>query len=316
MNETNNDQKQKPRTSKLAIASIICIVVFFGLICAMVVLPILIITWSVLVGLVSTIFSEYPVETEMADWPTWFEQVFTFFPFALLGTFLAAPILGIAALIHIRLSKGRLSGIGLAVSATAISGAIIISMLAASIFLAKIRTKIRDSKCYYGLRQLAVAIKLYVNDYEDQLPTSENWCDLLIIHSDVDPPTFSGHRELCDAMWGESAYALNKNVAGMKLSEIPGDVVLLFETTYGRTDSERDTPREARDYFWKINDPNYKWNILERKDLIYKDRWNQVGGPEILTTEYYDGKGCVVLFADGTVNFVKKEDLDTLRWEP
>ena len=166
------------------------------------------------------------------------------------------------------------------------------------------------------LRQIGTAIKLYANDYNGQLPTAQNWCDLLVTQDDINENLLSGHRETSDALGGESAYALNKSVVGMKLSEIPGDVVLLFETTYGRANTERDTPREARDYFWKINDPNYKWNVLERKNLIYKDRWNQVGGKEILTTEYHGGKECHVVFADGTVKFIKTNDLDTLRWEP
>jgi prepilin-type processing-associated H-X9-DG protein len=116
-------------------------------------------------------------------------------------------------------------------------------------------------------------------------------------------------------MWGESAYALNKSVVSLKLSDIPGDVVLLFETTYGRTDSERDTPRKTRTYY---DVPNYKNTRTVRfgKSLVYKDRWNQVGGPDILTTEYHKGRGCHVLFADGSVRFVKTKRLDTLRWEP
>ena len=42
--------------------------------------------------------------------------------------------------------------------------------------------------------------------------------------------------------------------------------------------------------------------------------WNQSGGPEILTTDYHEGKGCNVLFADSHVKFVKTEDLDDLKW--
>ncbi|MCP4608740.1 MAG: hypothetical protein GY845_08495 [Planctomycetes bacterium] len=42
--------------------------------------------------------------------------------------------------------------------------------------------------------------------------------------------------------------------------------------------------------------------------------WNQSGGPEILTTDYHEGKGCNVLFADSHVKFVKTEDLGDLKW--
>lgn len=43
--------------------------------------------------------------------------------------------------------------------------------------------------------------------------------------------------------------------------------------------------------------------------------WNQFGGPEILTTENHEGKGCNVLFADGTTKFVKTEELRQLKWK-
>jgi prepilin-type processing-associated H-X9-DG protein len=42
--------------------------------------------------------------------------------------------------------------------------------------------------------------------------------------------------------------------------------------------------------------------------------WNQVGGSELLTTEYHEGKGCNVAFADGHVAFVRTEDLGGLIW--
>ncbi len=42
--------------------------------------------------------------------------------------------------------------------------------------------------------------------------------------------------------------------------------------------------------------------------------WNQSGGPEILTTNYHQGEGCNVLFADLHVEFVKTEYLGDLKW--
>jgi len=43
--------------------------------------------------------------------------------------------------------------------------------------------------------------------------------------------------------------------------------------------------------------------------------WNQSGGPEILTTDYHEGEGCNVLFADWHVKFVKTKDLGELKWQ-
>ena len=56
----------------------------------------------------------------------------------------------------------------------------------------------------------------------------------------------------------------------------PNDVVLLFETTGG---------------------------------------WNQVGGPEILSTENHLREGCWILFNDGHAKFVKTEYLEELKWK-
>jgi prepilin-type processing-associated H-X9-DG protein len=44
--------------------------------------------------------------------------------------------------------------------------------------------------------------------------------------------------------------------------------------------------------------------------------WNQVGGPESLTTENHQNDGCNVLFVDGHVEFVKKQDVNRLHWKP
>ncbi len=46
-----------------------------------------------------------------------------------------------------------------------------------------------------------------------------------------------------------------------------------------------------------------------------KGGWNQVGGPELVTFENHEGKGCNVLFNDLHVEFVKPEQLGELKWE-
>ncbi|MEN6423929.1 MAG: hypothetical protein ABFE13_01095 [Phycisphaerales bacterium] len=43
--------------------------------------------------------------------------------------------------------------------------------------------------------------------------------------------------------------------------------------------------------------------------------WNQAGGPELLTTERHEDKGCSVLFVDGRVEFVRTEEIPNLKWE-
>ena len=63
--------------------------------------------------------------------------------------------------------------------------------------------------------------------------------------------------------------------------------------------------------------PNCKPKSPEDMVLLFETKggWNQVGGPEILTTENHKGKGCNILFNDSRVEFVKTERLGELKWE-
>ena len=77
---------------------------------------------------------------------------------------------------------------------------------------------------------------------------------------------------------GRCNYSLNKFAAEAG-SDLPADIVLLFESGPG---------------------------------------WNQVGGPELLTTPHSvrNRKGCNVIFANGRGHFFFEERLDTLKWKP
>ncbi len=46
-----------------------------------------------------------------------------------------------------------------------------------------------------------------------------------------------------------------------------------------------------------------------------KGGWNQFGGPELVTFENHEGKGCNILFNDLHVEFVKPERLGELKWK-
>ena len=247
MNESNTDQNQKPKRSKLTIASISCLIAAFAIIALL-----------------------------SFDLPYVPEWIGVFFLVALL----AAPLLGILALVKTARSKATLSGLFLPVIGIIIPVIIIILLIPSP---PRIKRVTKMLVCGTNLKGLGTAIFVYANVDDGHLPTVQSWCDLLITEVDVDPKSF-----VCpssDVKKGQSSYALNKNLAGFKISADckiegvldPDDVVLLFEATPG---------------------------------------WNQVGGPEDLTTEYHKDIGCNVLFADGSANFVKKEGLDTLRWEP
>ncbi len=160
--------------------------------------------------------------------------------------------------------------------------------------------------CGTNLAGLGKALMVYANDNDDMLPDANQWCDLLVIHADVNPQQFVCRHS--GAKYGESSYVLNKEVVGMKITEIPPDMVLVFETNQGKTESGRDAIVGDRLFS--------NQGIVESKlnDKVYKDRWNQVGGPELLSVESHV-EGCNILYADSHVRFERAIGLAELRWK-
>ncbi len=163
--------------------------------------------------------------------------------------------------------------------------------------------------CQNKLDGLGKAFSLYAHDNDGKYPTADKWCDLLIKYADVIPRQF-----ICissDAIRGESSYALNKNIVGMKVSDVPSDVVLLFETNFGKDPNGRQEQLADRDYYRHI----YGSGTHSSSEKVYRLRWNQCGGPEIITFNNHVGKGCNVLFNDGNVEFIRARDIGKLRWK-
>ncbi len=168
--------------------------------------------------------------------------------------------------------------------------------------------------CGHNMSILGKAIYMYTSDYDGQYPNADNWCDLLILNYEVklDYLVCRGS----DAKIGESSYAFNKSVFGKKSSEIPQDTVLLFETNFGKDLLGRDGTLGDREWYKSLNSLTEREDLKQHKhsEKVYKLRWNQVGGPELLTTENHEGKGCWVLFNDWHAEFVKAERLAELKW--
>ncbi len=63
--------------------------------------------------------------------------------------------------------------------------------------------------------------------------------------------------------------------------------------------------------------PNCEPNSPKDMVLLFetKDGWNQFGGPELLTTENHEGKGCNILFNEGNVKFIKTGEIGKLKWK-
>jgi len=168
-------------------------------------------------------------------------------------------------------------------------------------------TRGQGSRVVFGtcMSGLAKALAVYANDTEEGiLPPADKWCDLLVGYDYVSTKQFICRKT--DAIEGESCVAINKNAAGKMLDDLPGDMVLLFETDFGKTRSRRKGLLKNRAYHQTLpsDTPDKK---------VYKDRWNQAGGLEIVDTRHH--KGYVnVAFVNASVRIIKKADLPKLRW--
>ncbi len=197
-------------------------------------------------------------------------------PFTCILAGIPAVILGIVALLKIDKSAGQLKGKGLAVAGIAIPPA---SLPIVALLLGIMMPALART------RQIAHRMVCGTN-------MSGLGKAMLIYANDYDDklPTPS---KWCDLLVkyaevnptsfrckgtpeGPCNYAMNRNVEILG-TNAPPDVVLLFETHAG---------------------------------------WNQVGGPEILTTDNHQGDGCNILFIDSHVAFIKTENLNRLKWKP
>ncbi|MHC4110895.1 MAG: hypothetical protein ACYSUY_07455 [Planctomycetota bacterium] len=131
------------------------------------------------------------------------------------------------------------------------------------------------NKCQINLRMIGHSMFVYAIDHDNEYPTAEKWCDMLVKHSEAAHKNFicpsSGAKE------GVSNYAFNKNLIGMKCTEVPRNVVVLFETKAG---------------------------------------WNQFGGPELMNLNNHELNGCNVMFNNIRIEFIKPEELGNLQWKP
>jgi hypothetical protein len=151
------------------------------------------------------------------------------------------------------------------------------------------------------------AVAAYANDQEPpSFPVGDKWCDLLIEHNFSTTTQFVCRGS--DTVEGESSYAMNKYLAGKDMSKLPPDVVVFFETNFGKHRGGRQGALKDREC--------YKFMSYGKPDTkVYKGRWNQLGGPELLTTENHEGEGCNVAFVDRHVDFVKTAELAKLKWK-
>jgi prepilin-type processing-associated H-X9-DG protein len=216
---------------------------------------------------------------------------------------LISPVLAIIGLLHVYLRRSTCKGLLPAWFVLGTCTIVVVTALLA-------RPYSYRTVCRSNLGGLAQALKTYAADHDGKLPPSAKWCDALMINADVYAGTLVCQSS--DARKGESSYAMNKFVSDANFSRLPPDVVILFETDLGR---DPNTKFRTGDNTIDVVDVNGHPTVI-RGTLFDKNRWNQCGGPELLTASHHGGKGANILFADGHVEFVLVKDFPKLRWKP
>jgi len=186
-------------------------------------------------------------------------------------------ILGLVAMSKIKKSQGQLTGWGLALAGTIVSGVslLLIPIFAAMLLpaLAKAKAKAQTINCVNNLKQLGLAVRLYSDDNNDIYPAGTNWCDALMTYAGT-PKIYQCPGDRAEL---QSGYAYNSALSGIAEADIAFDTVLIFESDSG---------------------------------------WNASGGKELMITQPRHHQTYVIGFADGSVQQISEARLSQLRWNP
>jgi len=148
----------------------------------------------------------------------------------LAGGITAVPglVLAVVALTRIEKSRGQLRGVRLAIAGAVLSGLTLI-IGPALVFPAMLRAteQSKATVCHQHLQQLARAFQAYAREHDGRLPAARSWS------KDLSPYVRSPQVLQCPAVRARCAYALNQEVAGRKLADLPSKTVLAFECDLG-----------------------------------------------------------------------------------
>ena len=138
-------------------------------------------------------------------------------------------VFGIVALVKIGNSNGKITGRASAVLGI---GLATISLPFICLAVMPVKRVPPSLACRSNLHRLGFAMRTYANDFDGKYPTAEKWCDLLMKGYDggyVKAEEFVCKSALKGGDKGRCHYAMNPNCE----PNSPEDVVLLFETKGG-----------------------------------------------------------------------------------
>ena len=156
--------------------------------------------------------------------------------------------------------------------------------------------------CAHELGKIGATLRQYSSNHQESYPSPEKWCDSLLIDTKSYAPEFVCARSEvnCSYVWLEP----NEEASFKE------EMILRWKQEDG-----------SRQYVTKIctyaMNPHCEPNSPNDIVLLFETNpgWNQYGGPRIMTFENHEGKGCSVLFNDGSVKFVRPEQIGKLKWE-
>jgi len=151
------------------------------------------------------------------------------------------------------------------------------TILTLCLFLPQFHSMYYKEICAKNLRNTGDAMWKYSRD-KGKYPDADKWCDLLLEYTEKDVYRYGKNfdRSLKCPGAGQGRSHYVIN-PNVTPADWSSDTVLLFECKAG---------------------------------------WNQFGGPEILTLENHEGKGCNILFADLHMEWVSAEKIKDLKWIP
>jgi len=148
--------------------------------------------------------------------------------------FSAGLVLGIIALFAILIARTYWWGLIPAIVSILIGGAVVWINFQIAMHVQRRHEILKNEIGDYNLKLLGDSLIKYAKDNSGCLPDAAHWCDSLMKHNkELTKENFKHPNPKVFQLKGECHFAFNKNLSGMQLGDIPGDVVLLFEADGG-----------------------------------------------------------------------------------